>query len=135
MHIPNEIVLVIVSCLGRSDLKAARLVSKTWCVYVSTLLFRQAVIEVLKQSRHLDTFEIAPHARLFHNRDDEDDDDESIYDAKTFSCSFEDVENYVDYGGRHPRLRDGQPDSAANLYMMDEAITPALRERIFNAQV
>lgn len=84
----------------------------------------EAVIEVLKQSRHLSTFEIAPDTRLIYN-----DDGSRII----FECSFEAMENYVEGGGRHPCLKDGQPDSAANLYMMDEAITPALRQRLVNA--
>lgn len=79
----------------------------------------EAVIEFLKQTRHLSTFEIVPHTRLIYNYHG---------DAKMFECSFEDMKNYVEDGGRHPCLKDGQPDSAAYQYLMDEA------ERLLNAQ-
>ena len=88
----------------------------------------EAVLEFLKQSRHLSTFDIAQYARLLHN------DDEMLEGGKTLECSFEDMKSYVEDGGRHPCLKDGQPDSATNLYMMDDAIPPALRQRLFNEQ-
>lgn len=39
MHLPNELVVAILERLGRSDLKSARLVCKTWSSYASGFLF------------------------------------------------------------------------------------------------
>ena len=44
MHIPNEIVLAIVRSLRRTNLKAASLVSRSWCLYASELLFGKVYV-------------------------------------------------------------------------------------------
>ena len=113
-----NLVLFRMPALNSLEIGEIKLQDGTW----------EAVIEFLKQCRHLSTFEIALDGRLLYNDADSPD------GAKSFEYCYEDIEDYVKFGGRHPCLKHGQLNSAANLYMMDEAITPALRERIASAQ-
>ena len=44
MHLPNELVVATLDFLGRSDLKSARLVCKTWSSYASEFLFSKIYV-------------------------------------------------------------------------------------------
>ena len=65
MNIPNEVVVEILSFLGKADLKSARCVSKTWCCFASDFLFDQIYISA--NPVDLDIFEaISKHPTLRH---------------------------------------------------------------------
>ncbi len=63
MDIPNEIILQILKSLEKSDLKSARLVSKTWSAFAAELLFDQVYVSV--HPDNLEVFKaITQHALL-----------------------------------------------------------------------
>lgn len=63
MDIPNEIILQILKLLKKSDLKSARLVSKTWTVFAAEFLFDQIYVSV--HPDNLEVFKaITQHALL-----------------------------------------------------------------------
>ena len=63
MDIPNEIILQILKSLEKSDLKSARLVSKTWTAFAAELLFDQVYVSV--HPDNLEVFKaITQHALL-----------------------------------------------------------------------
>ena len=73
----------------------------------------EAFFEALAYSRHLWSLRLEFDTYLFHHDGADfwtDDYRESLYD---------DLEEYVVYGGRHPCLRDDQPDGAAADYLSE----------------
>lgn len=63
MHLPNEIYLSIFALFERTDLKTSRIVSKTWCICASTLLFDQIYVSSARED--LEIFEaVAQHPLL-----------------------------------------------------------------------
>lgn len=62
MDLPNEVVLLILKSLGKSDLKSARLVSKTWTAFAAEYLFDQAYVSA--HPENLEVFRAITRHRL-----------------------------------------------------------------------
>ena len=77
----------------------------------------EGVIECMKQSMHLSSFRISPVPQLYHRGGYE------FFDYEMPSPTPDEIEDYVQEGGRHPCLRPDQSDAAALLY-----ITPDIQD-------
>ena len=71
----------------------------------------EGVIECMNYSMHLSRFDIVPDTQFYHRGATE------FFSDEKHGLKPDEIEDYVEEGGRHPCLRPDQSDSAAMLYI------------------
>lgn len=87
--------------LSQLELGTINLLTGTW----------EGVFECMMRSRHLTKFDIVPETQFWHCKATR------IFPHEHAPGT---IEEYVEYGGRHPYLRSDEPDSAAQKYITED---------------